>query len=99
MVSLVRPRSKLYLAEAYMQIIGMWGLAQTARRTVGWALRLMRQNIVRKRIPPSSCITMRSGDRAAASHDMPQPMRGAYVQLTYARDSKSKSDQSRAMSA
>ncbi|MHC4067530.1 MAG: B12-binding domain-containing radical SAM protein, partial [Planctomycetota bacterium] len=45
LVVLVRPKSRLYFAETCMQLIGMWGLTQTIRRTLGWAVRLMRGNI------------------------------------------------------
>jgi len=39
LLALVRPKSRLYLADAIWQALGMWGLAQTIRRTFGWALR------------------------------------------------------------
>lgn len=67
-VALFRPRSKLYLADAGMQVIGMWGLGQTFRRTIGWAFRLFRGRIQRKTRIPASRIPMRSTDGGAASH-------------------------------
>ncbi len=69
--ALVRPKSKLYLADAGMQMIGMWGLTQTVRRTLGWALRLMRGGITRRTRVPASPLPMRSVDGAAASHALP----------------------------
>ncbi len=57
--AIVRPRTKLYLADAGMQVIGMWGAALTVRRTLGWAFRLMRGGIRRKTAPPKSAIPIR----------------------------------------
>lgn len=69
--ALVRPKSKLYLADAIMQLIGMWGTAHTIRRTLGWALRLKRGPIVRRTAAPTSPIPMRSADGQPASHALP----------------------------
>ncbi|MFH1419122.1 MAG: radical SAM protein [Planctomycetota bacterium] len=71
LLALVRPKSKLYLADAGMQVLGMWGLMKTARRTLGWAFRLMRGDIRRKTCIPASRIPMRSAAGAAASHALP----------------------------
>lgn len=71
LVSLVRPASRLYLADALWQFVGMWGLAQTLRRTFGWMLRLRFGKIVRKSAAPSSRIPMRTPDGAVASHALP----------------------------
>ncbi len=80
---LVRPVSKMYLADAGMQLIGMWGLAQTVRRTLGWAFRLMRGNIRRKSEIPASRIPMRSADGGtAASHALPGTPQAGLVQLS-----------------
>jgi radical SAM superfamily enzyme YgiQ (UPF0313 family) len=81
MVSLVRPKSRLYLAEGFMQIIGMWGLSQTIRRTFGWAVRLMGGNIRRKMQPPVSRIPMRGADNSKASHSLPTAPQSRYLQL------------------
>jgi hypothetical protein len=70
--ALVRPRSKLYLADAGMQLIGMWGLSQTIRRTIGWAVNLMRGPIRRCSQVPASRIPMRSVGGEKACHDLPQ---------------------------
>ena len=81
LLALVRPKSKLYLADALMQLAGMLGLAQTIRRTLGWALRLMRGNIRRKTAVPASRIPMRSANGAAASHALPGAPQGGHVQM------------------
>ncbi len=83
MYALVRPRSKMYLADAGMQLIGMWGLAQTFRRTIGWAFRLMRGDIRRWSAVPASRIPMRSADGPApASHALPGTPQAGLVQLS-----------------
>ncbi len=71
LVALVRPRSRLYLADAGMQVIGMYGVTQTIRRTFGWALRLLRGPIVRRTSPPTSALPMRSVSGEQASHALP----------------------------
>jgi hypothetical protein len=42
-----------------MQIVGMLGLTQSFRRTLGWALRLMFQKIERRTVPPQTQVPMR----------------------------------------
>ncbi len=81
LIALVRPNSRLYLADAGLQVAGMWGLAQTVRRTLGWALRLVRGPIRRKTNVPASKIPMRSVDGGAASHALPGTPQAASVQL------------------
>lgn len=71
LVSLVRPKSKLYLADAIWQVLGMWGLAQTLRRTFGWTLRLCFGRVVRKSTPPAGVLTMRAPDGSRAAHALP----------------------------
>jgi radical SAM superfamily enzyme YgiQ (UPF0313 family) len=71
LLALVRPKSKLYLADAVWQLLGMRGLAHTIRRTLGWAVRLWHGNIRRKTAPPTSRIPMRGVDGAAADHALP----------------------------
>ncbi|MCK4660987.1 MAG: radical SAM protein [Phycisphaerae bacterium] len=71
LLALVRPKSKLYLADALTQLFGMWGLTQTIRWTLGWALRLMRGNIRTKTAVPASPIPMCNVDGAAADHALP----------------------------
>lgn len=82
LVSLVRPKSRLYLADAGMQVLGMWGLAHTIRRTMGWALRLMRGNIKRRIRAPMSLIPMSSPSGARADHALPDTPSSAWVRLT-----------------
>lgn len=69
--ALVRPKSKLYLADAGMQFLGMWGLGQTIRRTFGWAVRLMTGDVARRNAPPMSALPMRSTTGQAADHALP----------------------------
>lgn len=59
LLALVRPKSKLYLADAGMQLLGMYGVTQTIRRTLGWAFRLMRGPVTRKCEPPRSTVPIR----------------------------------------
>ncbi|MCP4593387.1 MAG: radical SAM protein [bacterium] len=80
-VALVWPNSRLYLADAGMQVIGMWGLVQTFRRTLGWAMRLMRGPIKRATKVPASRIPMRSADGEVSSHALPGTPQAGLVQL------------------
>ena len=84
---LVRPKSRLYLADSGMQVIGMWGLSQTVRRTLGWAVRLIRGGITRTERSPASVIPMRSPDGQPASHALPGTPGGSPVQLTVSASS------------
>jgi len=81
LIALVRPNSRLYLADAGLQVAGMWGLAQTVRRTLGWALRLVRGSIRRKTNVPASKIPMRSVDGGPASHALPGTPQATSIQL------------------
>jgi len=81
LVALVRPKSKLYLADAFLQLLGMWGLTHTIRRTFGWAVRLMRGGIRRRTGVPTSPIPMRSVEGGAASHALPGTPQGGVVRL------------------
>ena len=60
--ALVRPKSNLYLADSIMQVAGMSGLAQTIRRTIGWAFRLTRGKIERHSAVPRSRLPIRRLD-------------------------------------
>lgn len=83
--ALFRPKSKLYLADAGMQAIGMAGLAHTVRRTFGWAVRLMRGGIVRKQEIPASKIPMRSATPGEpAAHALPGTPSTGLVSLNVA---------------
>ncbi len=81
---LVRPNTRLYLADSGTQMMGMYGLLQTVRRTFGWALRLMRGGIAYRRQAPRSSIPMRSPAGEVASHALP----GTPVTLTPAPSSQ-----------
>ena len=71
MGALIRPKSKVFLADAGLQLLGMWGLAQTTRRTLGWALRLMLGRIRRSTRAPAGPIPMRSAAGGPASYALP----------------------------
>lgn len=72
LLALVRPKSRLYLADAAVQVIGMWGLTRTIRRTFGWALRLMRGDIRRHADLPACALPMRAVDGSVAVHALPR---------------------------
>jgi hypothetical protein len=65
---LVGKKTKVSQKAAGMQVIGMMGVTQTARRTLGWALRLMFGKIDRLSGPPQTAIPMRNLDGAPADH-------------------------------
>jgi len=69
--ALVRPKTRLYLADAGMQAIGMWGLSKTIRRTLPWALRLVRGRITRCATFPASPLPMRMPNGGPAPHALP----------------------------
>lgn len=69
--ALVRPKSKLYLADALMQLVGMRGVIQNIRRTFGWAIRLRFGKITRKTGIPASPIPMRNVEGDVADHALP----------------------------
>ncbi len=82
LVALFRPKSRLYLADAGMQLIGMWGVSQTIRRTLGWMLRLRRGGIVRKTATPHSRVPMRGVAGSGADHALPGTPQAPFVGLT-----------------
>jgi hypothetical protein len=57
--------------DAGVQLFGMFGLFHTYRRTLGWAWRLSRGKIQRRKEAPTSRIPMRSTDGGPASHALP----------------------------
>ncbi len=81
-IALIRPKSRLFLADAGMQIVGMWGVSQTIRRTFRWMLRLLRGGIARRTAPPHSRIPMRSVSGSGADHAIPGTPVAAFVPLT-----------------
>jgi hypothetical protein len=71
LIAVVRPKSRLYLMDSGIQVLGMWGLMHTVRRTLGWALRLMFDKVKRTSAVPASRIPMRNADGGPASHALP----------------------------
>ncbi|MHB8899017.1 MAG: B12-binding domain-containing radical SAM protein [Thermoguttaceae bacterium] len=66
-----RRKLRAHFADAAVQLFGMWGLAHTALRTLGWCWHLVRGNIKRHTKAPVSPIPMRSVDGGPASHAVP----------------------------
>jgi len=62
-----------------MQIIGMYGLVRTFRRTFAWAVRLLCGRIERHAAAPAGKVPMRSVDGGPASHDPMKTDRRASV--------------------
>ncbi|MGD8452734.1 MAG: radical SAM protein [Phycisphaerae bacterium] len=75
--ALVRPKSGPHLADAVLQVLGMRGLVLTARRTLGWALRLRFGRIRRHAAPPANLVPLRSVDGRRADHALPGQSVGA----------------------
>lgn len=71
--AIIQPKTKLYLVDSGMQVLGMWGTLQTIRRTLGWALRLRRGPITRHARPPGPSIPVRRAVASTASPPSPQP--------------------------
>ena len=65
---------RAHLTDAAVQLLGMMGLIQTYRRTLGWAWRLFRGKIQRAKQAPLSRIPMRGSDGGPASHALPGTM-------------------------
>ncbi|MCA9244805.1 MAG: radical SAM protein, partial [Phycisphaerales bacterium] len=70
--ALLRPKSRLYLADAIWQMLGMWGLMQTTRKTIGWAWRLRLMTVRRKTEPPMNRVPMTDPAGGVASHALPE---------------------------
>ena len=64
-------QARAHLLDAGIQLVGMWGLFPTYRRTLGWAWQLARGKIERRQEAPASRIPMRSPHGGAASHAIP----------------------------
>jgi hypothetical protein len=71
LLALARPNTRVYFADAKWQLVGIWGLSQTVRKTLGWILRLRFGKIRRKVAPPMNRIPMRAADGLCASHALP----------------------------
>ena len=67
-MGILRRKTKVGWKPAGMQLVGIFGLTQSIRRTSGWALRLMFGRINRLHRPPVSVIPMQSVQGTAASH-------------------------------
>jgi radical SAM superfamily enzyme YgiQ (UPF0313 family) len=59
LVNLVRHKSRVGFKPAAMQVVGIMGLSQSIRRTLGWAARLRFGKIDRLSGPPQSRVPMR----------------------------------------
>ena len=59
------------MTDAALQLLGILGLIQTYRRTLGWSWRLFRGKIQRAEHAPLSRIPMRGADGGPASHALP----------------------------
>jgi hypothetical protein len=68
--ALVRPKSKLYLADALMQCVGMSGLLQTIQHTFGWMVRLWCGDVQRHSHAPGSPIPMHDVQGGQAAHTL-----------------------------
>lgn len=62
---------RAHIVDAGAQIYGMIGLAQTYRRTAGWAWRLLRGDIERHDRAPVSAIPMRGVGHKRSDHALP----------------------------
>jgi len=67
----VSRKARAHLADAFVQMFGMWGLVYTSRGPLGWCWHLMRGKIRRHSGAPTSRIPMRSPDGGPASHALP----------------------------
>jgi hypothetical protein len=67
-VALCRHKGRLGFKPALMQFIGMYGLAHSIRRTLGWALRLMTGWIKRYDQTPAGPFPMRTPSGGIAPH-------------------------------
>ncbi len=69
---LLGKKTKVTSKAAGMQIVGMAGLFHTARRTSGWAARLMLGKIERLEEPPRSAVETKSCDSGSATAGLVQ---------------------------
>jgi hypothetical protein len=65
---LLHPRNRQLALDMGMQLWGMWGLAHTIRRTLGWAVRLAIGPIRRRRQPPAPSVPITAPDGGPACH-------------------------------
>jgi radical SAM superfamily enzyme YgiQ (UPF0313 family) len=62
---------RAHVTDAGIQMLGMFGLFHTYRRTLGWAWQLVGGKIERSVKPPMSALPMRAPDGSPASHALP----------------------------
>jgi radical SAM superfamily enzyme YgiQ (UPF0313 family) len=65
---LLHPRNRQLALDVGMQLWGMWGLAYTIRRTLGWAVRLAIGPIRRRSRPPAPPVPITAPDGSEACH-------------------------------
>jgi hypothetical protein len=65
---LLRRGNELRYKDAVLLVLGMWGLAYTVRRTLGWMLRLRFQRLTRATEAPANALPMRNPAGGPASH-------------------------------
>lgn len=70
LILLLKPGNNQLMFDAGLQLVGMAGLCQSVRRTIGWGFRLMFGKIQRKHALPASKIPMRNPSGAKADHDI-----------------------------
>ncbi|MGB0715977.1 MAG: B12-binding domain-containing radical SAM protein [Phycisphaerae bacterium] len=76
-IALVRPKTRMFIAEAIWQGVGMWGLWQTFRRTIGWVFKLRFGKVTRRETPPMNRVPMLSVHGGDSSHALPLAPRTA----------------------
>jgi radical SAM superfamily enzyme YgiQ (UPF0313 family) len=64
----IKRKLRAHFADAAIQLFGMYGLAPTLRRTLGWTYHLMRGRIDRQIVVPACHIPIRAVDGGPASH-------------------------------
>lgn len=80
--SAVTPKDMLVFTDMFIQFLGMWGVTQTIRRTLGWAWRLKTGKITRRTSLPASRIPLRNLAGEAGCHDLPRPAQKGLIQLS-----------------
>jgi hypothetical protein len=80
----IHRKTKVGMKPVWMQMIGMIGLSQSIRRTIGWAVRLAFGKIERFDKPPANPIPMRNAGGDRADHD-PFEMSPAPVSVSISR--------------
>jgi len=58
-VNVWRRKTRVGMKPAYMQMVGMIGLTQSIRRTLGWGIRLIFNKIERLAVPPQTAVPIR----------------------------------------